>query len=483
MTKQEVAIQMASEAALRRRIRELQSQIDSLRQQSVSFQNEMNRQMNRRFAELRSEYERALTRQKNETEELYSARIRAFQENMVQEMQQQYQLLEQEAARVSKLQAEKIAELSDCNEELRDVLQRMKSHQEVVDENHRSLATTLLDQMKTARVKVETVPHEFFFKGEFDIIDSHSKQIEDELDQEMYQAAAADASSVMMEFDLLKTKVEQALHEWLMAFQDYARIIKGIAARLEILEANSIETKAGTFVMLPKELNYWSSGTYLPYKQKIQEALALIQEVESQGVVNYLKNELTQERKGIFSKVAEAHKWDDELMGITNCILCERTLSDERWSMSKDVSRMLKDIGYHVIRKGFRSPEDRIKKQEWYPKGSKYSQNPLDCYDLTLTIQGLDKLCVTFIPVRMNGVAVRNECIISINAVSLKDNSLTSEIVGTNVQRVRDKIKNINVSGVAAGASQDAVIASEEQRRKKVPNPKEQIRYLERKYH
>ena len=83
----------------------------------------------------------------------------------------------------------------------------------------------------------------------------------------------------------------------------------------------------------------------------------------------------------------------------------------------------------------------------------------------------------------MNGVAVRNECIISINAVSLKDNSLTSEIVGTNVQRVRDKIKNINVSGVAAGASQDAVIASEEQRRKKVPNPKEQIRYLERKYH
>ena len=166
---------MASEAALRRRIRELQSQIDSLRQQSVSFQNEMNRQMNRRFAELRSEYERALARQKNETEELYSARIRAFQENMVQEMQQQYQLLEQEAARVSKLQAEKIAELSDCNEELRDVLQRMKSHQEVVDENHRSLATTLLDQMKTARVKVETVPHEFFFKGEFDIIDSHSK--------------------------------------------------------------------------------------------------------------------------------------------------------------------------------------------------------------------------------------------------------------------------------------------------------------------
>ena len=117
--KQEVAIQMASEAALRRRIRELQSQIDSLRQQNVAFQNEMNRQMNSRLAELRSEYERALTRQKNETEELYSTRIRAFQENMVQEMQQQYRLLEQEAARISKLQAEKIVELSDCNEELR----------------------------------------------------------------------------------------------------------------------------------------------------------------------------------------------------------------------------------------------------------------------------------------------------------------------------------------------------------------------------
>ena len=481
--KQEVAIQMASEAALRRRIRELQSQIDSLRQQNVAFQNEMNRQMNSRLAELRSEYELALTRQKNETEELYSTRIRAFQENMVQEMQQQYRLLEQEAARISKLQAEKIVELSDCNEELREVLQRMKSHQEIVDENHRSLAVALLDQMKTTRGDLETVPHEFFFKGEFDIIDSHSKQIEEELNQEMYQAAAADASSVMMEFDLLRTKVEQALHEWLMAFQDYARIIKAISARLEILETHPIETKAGTFVMLPKELNYWSCGAYLPYKQKIQEALSLIQEVEAQGVVNYLKNDLAQERKGIFSKVAEAHKWDDELMGITNCILCERTLSDERWSISKNVSKMLKDIGYHVIRKGFRSPEDRIKNQDWYPKGNRYCQNPLDCYDLTMSIQGLDILCVTFVPVRMNGVAVRNECIISMNAVSLKDDSLISEIVGTNVQRVRGLIKNIIVSGVAVGTTQDIVIASEEQRRKKVPNPKEQIRYLERKYH
>lgn len=54
----------------------------------------MTRRMNERFSALKAEYDRALTRQKNETEELYAARIRTFQEQIVKEMQQQYRSLE-----------------------------------------------------------------------------------------------------------------------------------------------------------------------------------------------------------------------------------------------------------------------------------------------------------------------------------------------------------------------------------------------------
>ena len=138
---------MASEAQLRRRIHELQTQIESLQHQNENFQNDMSRRMNERFKALKAEYDRALVRQKNETDELYAARIRTFQEKTVKEMRQQYRLLERESARISKMQTEKIAELSECNEELRLVLQRMKAHSEEADRGHRMYADSLMEQL------------------------------------------------------------------------------------------------------------------------------------------------------------------------------------------------------------------------------------------------------------------------------------------------------------------------------------------------
>lgn len=474
---------MASETQLRRRIHELKSQIESLRRQNEAFEKKMSQQMNHRFVALKAEYEGAFVRQKNETEELYTARIREFQEQIIQETQQEYKALERESVRISKMQAEKMKELNECNEELRGILHHMKAKSEMVDENHRRHAASLLEQMQERRTLVCATPHEFFFRGEFDIIDSHAKQIAEEMDQEMYQAAAADASSVMMEFDLLKTKVEQAFHEWMMAFQDYARIVRGIEVRLELLEGHKLQTAAGTFIMAPHELDFWSSGMYLPYKQKIRQALSTIAEVEKKGAVDYLKRQNKQRQKSIFSHVLEAHKWDDELTGIVNCILSERTLSDERWALARNVSKKLEEIGYSAIRKRYRKPDTSLENSEWYPKGEKYRQNPLDCYDLIETIQGMDLVHITFVPVRSNGVAIRNECIISMTAQSLKDRMFTSEVIETNVNRVKEIAQHINVSGLADGTGQTERIAFEEQRRKKEPNPREQIRYLERKYH
>ena len=101
-------MQMATEAQLQRRISELQSQIENLRFQNETFQNNIAQQMNERFARMKAEYESALIRQKNETEELYTARIRSFQEQLVRGMQQHYQELEKEAEHIVKLQNEKL---------------------------------------------------------------------------------------------------------------------------------------------------------------------------------------------------------------------------------------------------------------------------------------------------------------------------------------------------------------------------------------
>lgn len=471
---------MATKKQLLRRMHELQTEIESLRHQNESFQNEMTGRMEERISALRAEYDGVLARQKNENEETYTARIRAFQEEMLRKMRSQYSSLEQESARISKMQADKIAELSKCNEELRQLLQNAKASSEAAESNQRMYASSLMDQLKDCRNEVSRTPHEFFFKGEFDIIDSHAGQIREEIRQEMYQAASADASSVMMDFDLLRTKVEQALHEWMMAFQDYARIVRGISARLDMLESHSIRTAAGTYVMTPQELDFWSSGTYLPYKQKIQEAARMIKAVNKEGVSAYLKGQQDQLRKGIFAKVSEAQKWEDELAGITNCILSERALSDERWVFANLASKQLGEVGYRVVKKGYREPEAEVKAADWYPKDKKFRQNPLDSFEITETISEKDLLHITFVPVRDHGVALRNDCLISLTAESLKDAALTKDVIEANVRRVRTATGSANVSGSLAGGAQ---LVSEERRRKQSPDPREQVRYLERKYH
>ena len=266
---------MATETELRRRIQELQGQIEALGRENARSQAELSRTLDRRLAALREEYRQALTRQKNETDEYYTARIREVQEKLQQEMQRHYRALEREAAQLAAAQAEKIAQLSDCNEELRGVLREMKREQERADVSHRQYALSLSDQLQNVKGRVAAVPHAFFFRGEFGIIDSHTVQIREELAMKMYQAAAADAGSVIMEFDLLGAKVEQALREWTLAFQDYAGTVKHIAERIRALEAQPLETAAGRFVMAPQELDFWSSGAYLPFREKIEAALSV----------------------------------------------------------------------------------------------------------------------------------------------------------------------------------------------------------------
>lgn len=473
---------MATEAQLRRRIRQLEDEIAHLASERADFGREMSRQMNEHFKRIQAECSREIARQKRETEEEYSRRVRDFQERMLADMRAEYAKLQKQAEKVVHEQELKLRELSECNEELRTLLNEMKAHEELIDVNHKMHAEMLLEQLQENRSVTKEVPHEFFYRGEFDIIDSHAKQVPEEIKMEMYQAAAADASSVTLEFDLLRTKVEQALNEWILAFQDYARTIKTIQARISFLETNEVHTCVGDFKMIPKELDFWSSGTYLSYKSRMEESIRMVEEIERIGVVAYLKTQSGQQRKEIFAKVKEAKKWESELLGITNCIVSERLLSDERWLLAKKISEYLTRIGYEVVEKGFRLADTETASKDWYQKLKLHQRNPMDCYDLVLTIQGRDLLKITFVPVRVNGVAVRNECIISLDAKTMIDRTLTDSVLETNIGRIRKMFPWLHVMGVQVGSSQSQRVAAEERQRKKEPSPAEQIKSLEKKY-
>lgn len=474
---------MAAERQIRRRIRELQKQIEKLSHEQDTFRCEMERKMEERLLQFHYEYSATLKRQKDETEELYTNRLRMFQEQIAEEMRQQYQQLRDHAEEAGRKQAEKIEELSRCNEELTELLKKMRHHTEEMEEEQSLAASDLALQVKQSRESADSTPHEFFFDGEFEIIDSHAVQIEDEIEKKMYQAASADASSVMMEFELLRVKAQQALQEWLLAFQDYGRMIHELRQRLTILEEQKIQTMAGTFHMSVTELDFWSSGMYLPFKRKIEDALAVIEKIEKQGVVPYLKANKSEQRRGMFEMVSEVRRWGDELTGIINCILSERMLSDERWIIGRKTAEMFKELGYFEVHKGFRESNQESGDEKSSSKGKKIVENPLDCYDLTETIQGVDRLQIVFVPVRENGVAVRNECMIALEARTLQDMELTREIMAINKERIESMLNGICVSTAESRENMGQCIAAEEQRKKKKPDPEAQIRHIERKYH
>ena len=281
----------------------------------------------------------------------------------------------------------------------------------------------------------------------------------------------------------MKTKVDQAFHEWLLAFKDYSRTIRELKQKLTVLEDHEIQTRAGKFKMKPSELNFWSSGTYLPFKQKVETALEQIEEIEREGAISYLREHSSDARKGIFVLVSEVRKWNDELSGITNCILCERTLSDHRWVLGRLLAEELEKVGYKTKKKGYRCPKESIKQAEWYPKQPMFDQNPLECYDLVETIQGQDFLQISFVPVRKNGVAIRNECILSLSANTLQGRDLTNDVLNTNICRIRKISPDLGIVGIPTGLDQMKRIESEETKRNTRPNPYEQIRYYEKKYH
>lgn len=463
---------MATVEQLNRQIKQLQDEMRYLKAEDEKFRRRMKAEMEEQTRRYELEFKETLRRQKNETEQLYMQRIRTFQEEMLRESDRKYRELEQCAKEIEMKQRKKIDELSAYNEELCKLLKDIKHNVEERDACHLLNVQNALRELEECRKETDTTPHEFFFKGEFDIIDSHATDIEGIIENQMYEAAMADANSVMLEFELLQVKVEQAFQEWLSAFEDYCRLVRQMEQRIRLLEKQTIHTAAGKFCMTISELEYWSSHTYLAFKEKISKALKTIEDIEKNGIISYLKSTENVGRRAIFSSVTEAKIWQDELAGIINCILSERLFSDERWKLGKDAHDILAGEGYVLIRKGFRRKK----------KNGKDIEAPIDCYEVVESLQGRDKIRITLVPIREHGVTVKNECIVSLDAETIQDRCTIENVITTNVNRIQPIVSSGHVIGLVPEGCQTLEKVLAQRTRAKDADPASQIKYLEKKY-
>ena len=188
----------------------------------------------------------------------------------------------------------------------------------------------------------------------------------------------------------------------------------------------------------------------------------------------------SENRRAIYGKLRDAYKWNDEFTGISTCILAERTLSDLRWRAGKAAKKIMTEYGYSTVGKpGFRC---KTTGQMVF----KNNVDPMDCYDLTVTLNGMDKVTITFCPVRTNGVAVRNICYVSADPVTIRDGAFINDIIQTIVKRLTSDPGIISckvyVNGISYCKGCEQIKQQSEEQQKKQPNPQEQIKLAQKRF-
>ena len=472
---------MASEMQLRSRIRSLEQELERIRSNQQRLQTESLNRIDRETQALRDNYERALVRMQNETEAAYAARLREMQQSMSDQMNRTFQELQTEADRVAREQEEKLRELEQCNDELRALLKRAQDLTERTEELHCQLAKEAEQEMAKSRESADATPHEFFCAGDFDVINAHAEAISQEIAAKMYQAAASDAACVQLDFELLRSRVTQSLQDWLMAYQEYARIIKLLNAQIEALEKKLVMTIEGVYNLNVTEMNFWSSGTYLPFRNEVKQALETVNQIESLGVEAYLK-EAKEGRRAIYSSLRQAHAWIDTLAGIQNCILSERVLSDERFSFGRRIAQKLRGMDYQIVRIGFRKPDPAMEQAPWYPGEKAHYTDPMNSFELQMQMRGAGVLHVVIVPVRKEGVAVRNDCLVWMEQTTYCDPEVEARLVNVNVERIREEDPTREIVKVIGGRDRASCANKAEKERKIQPDPQRQIRKVGRRY-
>lgn len=471
---------MATERQLRERMRRLENQMAQQEQRRRELEARISRQTEEQIRRMQQQAQATFQRKLDETTEMYAQRVRQFQESIVHQSNQQLRELRQQADAVNRQLKKTLEELEKCNRELRDELQRLKDEEERRQTVFLRTAQEAQAQVQLARQEVRQTPHDFFCPQEFDIIDSHIADIAGLIENGMYQSAVSDANCLALEFRLLRTKVEQAFAEWMQAFEDYRCIINTLDQRLRDLESTSLETSEGSFCMKPRELNFWSSGTYSDLADKIRHARDTFAQMDEAQIRDYLHASAGTNRRAIFDLVVQGHRWEDQLTAVINCIQSERILSDQRLTVAREVAQMLDEQNYMDEVNRFQPPRAGTLTKSWYIAPA--DEDPMHSFVLQMTLGGRNRVKLLAMPRREHGLAVGNEFFLTVDFHSATDMDTELRVGHTNLQRIRALYPQLQLHFIPSADDPEGTIRKQEQRCNTPPSPSEQMRYLERKY-
>jgi len=474
---------MATERQLRERMRRLEEQIAQLERQNRTVHQQIAAQTEQQLRRVQTQIQEVYRRKLNETEAAYASRVRQFQEEITRQNSRQLAQLREESEQLSQKTRKAVQDLEECNRELRDELKKLREEADRQQADFLQAAREAQQQAEKAKDRAEQTPHSFFCPQEFDIIAADIQTVKDMISSGMYQAAVSEAGCVELDFKLLCIKVEQAFSEWMQAFENYRALLGMLYNQLKAFEGKVLNTCAGTFVMKPGELNFWSCGTYSDLSGKITEAYDAFYKMDREQILEYLQSQAGTNRRAIYDLLTQGRKWGDHLTAVMNCIVSERVFSDQRYVVAEKVADALEELNYWVEDMRF-DPPDECRTQPWYTADQE--ENPINSHELTMLLGKGNRVRLRAIPRRQHGLATDNLFYLTVDLSSAADPCTEMQVAAEVSAYIDQILQEQNVSGTVQ------YIPSEDNAQKAIrerelllsapPSASAQMRYLERKY-
>lgn len=455
---------MASAWVLRQQINEQKRLLESINRNQAELRKKIEQEAEQKIRAMERQLRSELEQSRQEMDADFQNYVTQSQQRMAAERQELIDELRRAEENARRERSEKLRELERLNAELRQELESIKSETTQMHSFTKEYALELKQKAVQQEKVVRNLPHQFFHPGQLDILDEHLAQIDCMIDAEMYDAAAATADSVLAELQIFEITLNENQRDWSELFGICKRLITALHDQIKTFEAQPIRTPAGDFSPMPEEqLDYWSSGSYSAIRKKVMdeyEASVLI----AKDIGSFLSQNGGIAINQYQNQIRLLHRLAEQVSAAITCIQSERFYSDERFVLAQQAMDYLCSQAYQIQEEetGFRIPPDG---------------EPIDAFEVSATINGLDYLHLSFVPVRENGVTVRNICLITVELQTVYDENLI-EGIAANVANALTNRSSVQAEWNANGLG---MLEDQECSLKKKPNVGELAKKLERK--
>ena len=392
---------MASEAALRRQINDLRDQLNRLTRDQAELRSQLERRTAEEIRRMRDEMDRTLKEHKRQMDAEYTAVVQKYRDDIEREMQRSIDEIRRAEEKANEERRKIMRELDEANKTLNRELEELKNREKELSEKSRELASRQVKEAELLVSEISLLPHEFFCPNEFELFREHLAFAENLIKSGMCEAAVAATDTAITELQIFEIRVKERQQEWVELYEIYSLLIKYLHEQMTAFEQKDFEAIVCEKRLTEKERAYWSGGSYAAVRSQIEEHFKLVDRIErADSLTACLCEGNVPKRTALDQEIPELRKMIDRFSAVCDGMQRELLLSALRCLLGNTASEAAEKLGYQIVSCCYRD------------------RSALDSFDVTLTVNGIDTVLVSLVPVRRDGVAVENSCLVTAKIIS-----------------------------------------------------------------